>query len=334
MSRRIGRDRFVRQHKPASALPLALMAMAMRRAPAAARGAAPLRVAPVSAPRRHISVAHQRLPQRASVRRAYATAAPTTTHKEASHKSLLEMSFNEIKHDLKAGRKFVGIDEEDEDYFAEPEVAAAMRLSFAKEVQSADVGVALQQRLKHNAPPKGAVLSPAYLSALLDICDRSPASLGLFLNTYRAVESDLARIQRERNAMVSTPEGNIPAALYYHPLTVLVQFQLQKLKEENERYAATAEELDRQADEQLKKVDDLEAKLKDLTVDDVLAKHPEWLARSQAAAFDHRWWHHTLPRADDSLPMDPDENFEPDDGWAATDDAHDDHGHGHGGGHH
>lgn len=266
-------------------------------------------------------------------RRSFATAAPATSHKEASHKPLLELSFNELKHDLKAGRKFVSIDEEDEDYFAEPEVAAAMRLPLARDIQSADIGVALQHRLKHHAPPKGAVLSPAYLSALLDICDRSPASLGLFLNTYRAVESDLARMQRERSAVVSTPEGNIPAALYYHPLTVLVQFQLQKLREENERYAASVEEMNRQADEQHKKVEELEAKLKDLTVEDVIAKHPEWLTRSEAAGFDHRWWHHTLPRADDSLPMDPDENFEPDDGWAATDDAHDDH-HGHGGGHH
>ena len=266
-------------------------------------------------------------------RRSYATAALATSSKEASHKSLLEMSFNEIKHDLKAGRKFAGIDEEDEDYFAEPEVAAAMRLPFAKDVQSADPGIALQHRLKHHAPPKGTVLSPAYLSALLEITDRSPASLGLFLNTYRAVEGDLARLQRERTSVVTTAEGSMPASLYYHPLTVLVQFQLQKLKNENERYAVQVEEHNRQADAQLQKVDDLEKRLLDLTVDDVVAKHPEWLARSEAAAFDHRWWHHTLPRADDSLPTDPDENFEPDDGWAPTDDAHDEHGHGHGGHH-
>ena len=261
--------------------------------------------------------------------RGYATAVPSAA-KEASQKSPLEMSFKEIKHDLKAGRKFVGIDEEDEDYYAEPEVAAAMRLSLAREVQSADPGVALQHRLKHHAPPKGMVLSPAYLATMLEISDRSPASLGLFLNTYRAVEGDLARMQRERTSVVSTAEGNVPASLYYHPLSVLVQYQLQKLKEENERYAVAAEENNRKADEQLQRVEELEKRLLDLTVDDVAVKHPEWVARSEAAAFEHRWWHHTLPRADDSLPMDPDEDFEPDDGWATTDDAHDEHGHGHG----
>jgi len=268
--------------------------------------------------------------------RAFATAAPAAVvGKEASNKSLLELSFNELKHDLKAGRKFVGIDDEDEDYAAEPEVAAALRLPLAKDVQSFDIGVSLQHRLKYPAPPKGAVLSPAYISALLEICDRSPTSLGLFLNTYRAVEGDLARVQRDRAAVVSTAEGPVPAALYYHPLTTLVHFQLQKIKQENDAFTATLAEHDKQADEQLKRVDELEARILDLTADDVGARHPEWVARTEKAAYEHTWWHNTLPRADDSLPMDPDEDFEPDDGWANTDDSHDDHhGHGHGGGGH
>lgn len=242
------------------------------------------------------------------------------------------MNFREIKHELKAGRKFTGIDDDDEDFFAEPKVAAAMRLPLAREVQSSDPGVALQHRFKHAAPPRGAVLSPAFVSSMLEITNRSPAALGLFLSTYRDVENDLARMQRERNSMVSTPEGNIPASLYHHPLTTLITFHLQKLKEDNDRHVAAVAKNDGLIDEQLKKVDDLEARLLDLCVDDLVLRHPEWAARSEAAAFDHRWWHHTLPRADDSLPTDPDENYEPEDGWLKTDDDHG-HGHGHGGGH-